>query len=194
MIRCIVVRLTSDVINFTFPGLAWSIIPNDIGIASSTFTYNSWRIFLLICAAPSFIVAGLLLLLPESPKYLLSCGRYEEALDIFRGIYAINTGKSRDSYTVNTFFSCFLATGDVFLRTVLKQITRRCFPLSLDLRLNRIVEAVQEHGTSMRLEIKRTSTREKKVSRCFSRVFVEASPAVLTKLSRNEKSKRHIHS
>lgn len=86
-------------------GLAWSIIPNDIGITSTAFTYNSWRIFLLICAAPSFIVAGLLLLLPESPKYLLSCGRYEEALDIFRGIYAINTGKPRDSYTVNMTFS-----------------------------------------------------------------------------------------
>lgn len=86
--------------NLFVAGLAWLIIPNDLGITSSSFTYNSWRIFLLICAAPSFIVAGLLLLLPESPKYLLSCGRYEEALNIFRGIYAINTGKSRDSYTV----------------------------------------------------------------------------------------------
>ncbi|CAL7948214.1 unnamed protein product [Xylocopa violacea] len=86
--------------NLFVAGLAWSIIPNDIGIASATFTYNSWRIFLLICAAPSFIVAGLLLLLPESPKYLLSCGRYEEALNIFRGIYAINTGKPRDTYMV----------------------------------------------------------------------------------------------
>lgn len=86
--------------NLFVAGLAWLIIPQDIGITSVAFTYNSWRIFLLICAAPSFIVAGLLLLLPESPKYLLSCGRYQEALDIFRGIYAINTGRSRDSYTV----------------------------------------------------------------------------------------------
>ncbi|KAL2730195.1 synaptic vesicle glycoprotein 2B, partial [Vespula maculifrons] len=86
--------------NLFVAGLAWLIIPQDIGITSAAFTYNSWRIFLLICAAPSFIVAGLLLLLPESPKYLLSCGRYQEALDIFRGIYAINTGRSRDSYTV----------------------------------------------------------------------------------------------
>lgn len=86
--------------NLFVAGLAWLIIPHDIGITSAAFTYNSWRIFLLICAAPSFIVAGLLLLLPESPKYLLSCGRYQEALDIFRGIYAINTGRPRDSYTV----------------------------------------------------------------------------------------------
>ncbi|KAK2587330.1 hypothetical protein KPH14_003047 [Odynerus spinipes] len=86
--------------NLFVAGLAWLIIPHDIGITSVAFTYNSWRIFLLICAAPSFIVAGLLLLLPESPKYLLSCGRYQEALDIFRGIYAINTGKPRETYTV----------------------------------------------------------------------------------------------
>ncbi|OXU22761.1 hypothetical protein TSAR_004124 [Trichomalopsis sarcophagae] len=86
--------------NLFVAGLAWLIIPTDIGVKSASFTYNSWRIFLLICAAPSFIVAGLLLLLPESPKYLITRGRYDEALDIFRGIYATNTGKPRDTYTV----------------------------------------------------------------------------------------------
>ncbi|XP_057341393.1 synaptic vesicle glycoprotein 2B [Microplitis mediator] len=86
--------------NLFVAGLAWLIIPHDIGITSDSFTFNSWRIFLLICAAPSFIVAGLLFLLPESPKYLLSRGRYDEALNIFRNIYAINTGRPRDSYTV----------------------------------------------------------------------------------------------
>ncbi|XP_066600572.1 synaptic vesicle glycoprotein 2B-like [Prorops nasuta] len=86
--------------NLFVAGLAWSIIPNEIGVTSEAFTYNSWRIFLLICAVPSFIVTGLLLLLPESPKYLLSCGRYEEALDIFRNIYAINTGKLPETYAV----------------------------------------------------------------------------------------------
>ncbi|XP_033208480.1 synaptic vesicle glycoprotein 2B [Belonocnema kinseyi] len=87
--------------NLFVAGLAWLIIPNDIGITGPSFTYNSWRIFLLICAVPSFVVAGLLLLLPESPKYLLSRGRYEEALNIFRNIYAINTGKNRESYSVH---------------------------------------------------------------------------------------------
>ncbi|KAJ8669065.1 hypothetical protein QAD02_000324 [Eretmocerus hayati] len=86
--------------NLFVAGLAWLIIPQDYGYKGPNFTYNSWRIFLLICAAPSFIVAGLLFLLPESPKYLLSRGRYDEALDIFRGIYATNTGKPRDTYVV----------------------------------------------------------------------------------------------
>ncbi|XP_012261859.1 synaptic vesicle glycoprotein 2B [Athalia rosae] len=86
--------------NLFVAGLAWAIIPHKIGFASELFTYNSWRIFLLICAVPSFVVAGLLMLLPESPKYLLSRGRQQEALEIFRRIYAINTGNARETYQV----------------------------------------------------------------------------------------------
>lgn len=76
------------------------IIPTEIGFESEDFVYNSWRIFLVICAAPSFIVAVLLTYLPESPKFLLSCGRFEEALAIFRGIYVTNTGNDASTYPV----------------------------------------------------------------------------------------------
>lgn len=62
--------------------------------------YNSWRIFLVICSVPSFVVAILLVYLPESPKFLIMKGRNEEALNIFRGIFVTNTGKSRDIYPV----------------------------------------------------------------------------------------------
>ncbi|KAJ8975818.1 hypothetical protein NQ317_013749 [Molorchus minor] len=86
--------------NLFVAGLAMLIIPHDIGIVTPIFTYNSWRIFLLICAFPSFIVAALLCFLPESPKFLLSQGKSEEAIAIFRHIYHINTGKSSDDYPV----------------------------------------------------------------------------------------------
>lgn len=86
--------------NLFVAGLAWVIIPAEIGYESPTFQYNSWRIFLLICALPSFLVAALLLLLPESPKFLLSRGRHDEALEVFKGIYYTNTGKDRESYPV----------------------------------------------------------------------------------------------
>lgn len=49
---------------------------------------------------PSFLVAGLLFLLPESPKFLISSGRHEEALEVFRGIYLMNTGRSKEEYPV----------------------------------------------------------------------------------------------
>lgn len=86
--------------NLFVAGLAWLIIPQDIGFKNEYFTYNSWRIFLLICALPSFVVAVVLFFLPESPKFLLSQGRSEEAIAIFRHIYHINTGNDADDYPV----------------------------------------------------------------------------------------------
>lgn len=62
--------------------------------------YNSWRIFLLVMSLPSFLVAALLFLLPESPKFLISSGRHEEAMEVFRGIYLMNTGRSKEEYPV----------------------------------------------------------------------------------------------
>jgi MFS transporter, VNT family, synaptic vesicle glycoprotein 2 len=62
--------------------------------------YNSWRIFLLVMSLPSFIVAALLFLLPESPKFLISSGRHEDALEVFRSIYLMNTGRSKEEYPV----------------------------------------------------------------------------------------------
>jgi VNT family MFS transporter (synaptic vesicle glycoprotein 2) len=46
-------------------------------------------------------VAILLIFLPESPKFLLSQGDCEGALNIFRKIYHINTGKKHDFYPVS---------------------------------------------------------------------------------------------
>lgn len=86
--------------NLLVASMAWLIIPREIGFATEDFVYNSWRVFLVICAIPSFIVGILLLYLPESPKFLLSCGRFEEALAIFRGIYVTNTGNDPSMYPV----------------------------------------------------------------------------------------------
>lgn len=72
----------------------------EIGGETGGFVYNSWRIFLLVMSLPSFIVAALLFLLPESPKFLISTGRQEEALEVFRSIYLMNTGRSKDEYPV----------------------------------------------------------------------------------------------
>nr|XP_022914695.1 synaptic vesicle glycoprotein 2B [Onthophagus taurus] len=91
--------------NLFVAGLAWVIIPSDIGVVSEYFTYNSWRIFLLVCAVPSIIVGVLLFFLPESPKFLLSRGRNDEAIEIFKGIYQMNTGKDRNSYPIKYVLS-----------------------------------------------------------------------------------------
>ncbi|XP_053612061.1 synaptic vesicle glycoprotein 2B-like [Plodia interpunctella] len=86
--------------NLFVAGLAWVIIPSEIGGVTGGFVYNSWRIFLLVMSLPSFLVAALLLLLPESPKFLITTGRQEEAMEVFRTIYLMNTGRSKDEYPV----------------------------------------------------------------------------------------------
>lgn len=72
----------------------------EIGGETGGFVYNSWRIFLLVMSLPSFLVAALLFLLPESPKFLISTGRHDAALEVFKGIYMMNTGRSKEEYPV----------------------------------------------------------------------------------------------
>lgn len=84
-----------------FIALAWIIIPRDIGYRSPMFLYNSWRIFLAICSIPSVLVAIFLFFLPESPKFLLIRNDHQEALEVFKQIYATNTGNDPETYPVS---------------------------------------------------------------------------------------------
>jgi VNT family MFS transporter (synaptic vesicle glycoprotein 2) len=86
--------------NLFVAGLAWLIIPAEIGFETKYFVYNSWRIFLIVMALPSFVVAILLFFLPESPKFLLTRGKSEEAIAIFKHIYHVNTGNDAEDYPV----------------------------------------------------------------------------------------------
>ena len=76
--------------NLIVAALAWIVIPSSIGYSTEKFSYNSWRIFLLLCSIPSFVVAILLFFLPESPKFLLSRGKNENALKVLRRMYFMN--------------------------------------------------------------------------------------------------------
>ncbi|KOC59533.1 Synaptic vesicle glycoprotein 2B, partial [Habropoda laboriosa] len=82
------------------PGLAWIIIPLPISLQFNGMLYNSWRIFLAIIGIPTLMVTLVATAYPESPKFLVSQGKTEEALAILRKIYALNTGHHEDEYPV----------------------------------------------------------------------------------------------
>lgn len=63
--------------------------------------FNSWRLLDLIFALPCAIGAIGVFSSYESPKFLLSVGRNDEALEVLRGIFEINSGKSGDLYRVS---------------------------------------------------------------------------------------------
>lgn len=61
------------------------------------YQFRPWRLLILLYSI--FGIAGgiLLLFLKESPKYLLSVRKDEEALEVIKWIYRTNKGKSDDS-------------------------------------------------------------------------------------------------
>ncbi|CAH1996797.1 unnamed protein product [Acanthoscelides obtectus] len=67
---------------------------------STIDAFSSWRIFVLVCGLPSLISVIALYFLPESPKFLISKGKYDQARQVFQRMYECNTGNSKYSYPV----------------------------------------------------------------------------------------------
>lgn len=88
--------------HFGSSALAWAIIPQSwsLTLFGGAFVYNSWRIFILVCSMPALIAFLGLLNFPESPKYLMSKGRNEEALKVFQKMYSMNTGNPPEMFPV----------------------------------------------------------------------------------------------
>ncbi|XP_071626003.1 synaptic vesicle glycoprotein 2C [Temnothorax longispinosus] len=87
------------------PGLAWIIIPLPISFDFYGIRYNSWRLFLGSLSLPIFAIAAITLTYPESPKFLVSQGKTDEALAILRTIYAVNTGRDESEFPVKELLS-----------------------------------------------------------------------------------------
>lgn len=79
--------------------LAWLIVPMPWTIWLFNLKFSPWRLY-LICSTTlnvfNFIAVSLL---PESPKFLLSMERKEEAMNVLRKVYEINTGSNYDVRT-----------------------------------------------------------------------------------------------
>lgn len=54
--------------------------------------YKPWRLFMIVCAIPSILSYLALMILPESPKFMLSQGNQQEAIKILEQINRWNNG------------------------------------------------------------------------------------------------------
>ncbi|XP_011256328.1 synaptic vesicle glycoprotein 2B isoform X1 [Camponotus floridanus] len=90
--------------NISLPCIAWLILPQnwDVTLFNQTIEINSWRVFLAICSLPEFLACAALYAFPESPRFLILKGRYDEALNVFKKIYSLNTGKDPDTYPIKS--------------------------------------------------------------------------------------------
>lgn len=81
-------------------GLSWAIFTNEW--SSSLFggfiVLHTWNFYLYLMSLWSLTASVLYMLLPESPKFLITQQRYDEARDILIRIYVRNTGKPADTF------------------------------------------------------------------------------------------------
>lgn len=86
------------------PLIAWIIIPYNINIhiQSIGFKFHSWNLFVAICALPSILIAIWLFFFPESPKFLIENGDTDEALEVLKHIFHVNTGRPHNDYPIKS--------------------------------------------------------------------------------------------
>lgn len=74
-------------ISFAVINREWSLDISFMGL-----TYKPWRLFIIVCGIPGLVCGIAMSFLPESPKYLLSANREDEAKEVLQHIYRINGG------------------------------------------------------------------------------------------------------
>ncbi|XP_052131892.1 synaptic vesicle glycoprotein 2C-like isoform X1 [Frankliniella occidentalis] len=82
------------------PGVGWWVLPATWSLPLPWMAFHSWRLYVVLCAVPSLLTALGMILLPESPKYLLGQGRGDEALVVLQRVFSANTGRPREEYPV----------------------------------------------------------------------------------------------
>ncbi|KAH8250439.1 hypothetical protein KR038_006545 [Drosophila bunnanda] len=92
------VGIMFSIATLTLPGLAMVILPQEWDIHIWTLSLSSWQVFVAITALPSLLSFMLFFFFPESPKFLMSRGRNQEAMDAFKFMYHLNTRKPKDSF------------------------------------------------------------------------------------------------
>lgn len=76
--------------------IGWLVIPAEWQTTLFGMAYKPWRLFILTSSCVNIFAFVGLLFMPESPKFLLAMGKREEALDIIKNVYQINTGNPKE--------------------------------------------------------------------------------------------------
>lgn len=81
-------------------GFSWVILTQEwyLSFGNGKFVLNTWNFYLYLCSLWSLSAFIVFAIMPESPKYLLSQEKYDEARNILVNIYKENTGKPGDTY------------------------------------------------------------------------------------------------
>ncbi|XP_046967511.1 synaptic vesicle glycoprotein 2C-like [Vanessa cardui] len=113
--------------------------------------YRPWRLLALVMSIPCAATACLLQLFHESPKFLVSRGQQEKALEVLKKIYACNTGKKVDDFPIKKLLdqSEESTNQDSFLKVMWEQTAALFRPplLKVTLKLFYLVTIIYMTGS-----------------------------------------------
>ncbi|XP_055531778.1 synaptic vesicle glycoprotein 2B-like [Wyeomyia smithii] len=77
------------------PGIAFAVINQEweLIIPFLDVIYRPWRLFLVVCGLPGLVSAVALWWLPESPKFELHQGKFQQTIHTIQWMHRINSGK-----------------------------------------------------------------------------------------------------
>lgn len=109
------------------PLIAWMVINHDwqFAIPLIGIIYKPWRLFLVVCSLPGFLVFVILIFLPESPKFVLSQGKPMEAYKILQTVNRVNNGKNAQL----ELFEIYEETETIENRKRIEESKKSRFPL-----------------------------------------------------------------
>lgn len=75
---------------FLLSGVGWALRRYGSTIWIGSYALTTWRMQVLILAIPGLIGAYIFHILPESPRFLLSVGKSEKAMEVLREVHYRN--------------------------------------------------------------------------------------------------------
>ncbi|CAH3937348.1 unnamed protein product [Pieris brassicae] len=91
--------------------------------------YRPWRLLLQILCLPGIVMIIAMIFFEESPKFLLSKGRDEEALEVLKKIFKRNTGSDTALYKVTSVYLEHSEMTNSTEKSVIKKVWNQMTPL-----------------------------------------------------------------
>ncbi|CAH2085942.1 unnamed protein product [Euphydryas editha] len=66
--------------------------------------FTPWRLLIIVLAIPLGIGGAAICFFYESPKFLINCGRNDEAIQVLKSIHAINNRGTKDSLQITSIY------------------------------------------------------------------------------------------
>ncbi|XP_026330457.1 synaptic vesicle glycoprotein 2C-like [Hyposmocoma kahamanoa] len=82
------------------PLIAWAVLSIDWRVNLGAINFRPWRLLTIVYALLLVLTSISVIFIKESPKFLVSKGKYREALEVLRYIYSKNSGRPQDDYYV----------------------------------------------------------------------------------------------